>query len=230
MLSENDSDYTQLKSAFVANYGWQVLGDLNNFAARGGDAYDFIGTFSHLNKDYPAGTFPMTFITNHDENSWNGTEFERLKNYTKRFAALYFTIPGMPLIYNGQEMGLNRRLAFFENDPIVWKSSSYTDFYRKLVALKTSNVALWSGTSGGVLKQYLGSNDKVLTYTRIKGTSKVVVVINLTSKTQTATVSLGTAAGTYYQYSNAKRVKIASKQKFVIPASGFEIYSTKLVK
>jgi glycosidase len=230
MLSENDSDYSQLNSAFTANYGWALMSDLNGFVSRGGDAYDFLSVLSHLNKDYPAGTFPMTFITNHDENTWNGTEFERLKGYVKRFAALQFTVPGMPLIYNGQEIGLNRRLAFFENDPIVWKTSGYTEFYRKLVALKTANVALWNGASGGVAKQYLGSNDNILTFTRVKGTSKVVVAINLTSKAQSSTVSLGSVAGTYYQYSNGKKVKLVSKNKFTLAAGAFEIYSTKLVK
>lgn len=231
MLSENDSDYAQLRSAFVANYGWSLMTDLNAFARSGGDAFEFIGTIKHIANDYPSGTFPMTFITNHDENSWNGTEYERLGTYVKRFSALYFTVPGMPLIYNGQEIGLKRRLQFFENDPIVWGKSTMTDFYRKLVALKTKNVALWNGTSGGAVKQYMGSNDNLLTYTRVKGASKVVVVINLTSKAQTGVVRLGTAAsGTFYRYSTGAKTKLTSSQKFVVPAGGFEIYSTVLTK
>jgi glycosidase len=231
MLSENDSDYAQLRSAFVANYGWSLLGDMNAFARSGGDAFEFVGAIKHIANDYPSGTFPMTFITNHDENSWNGTEYERLGAYVKRFSALYFTLPGMPLIYNGQEIGLKRRLQFFENDPIIWGSSSMTDFYRKLVSLKTKNVALWNGTSGGAVKQYLGSNDNLLTYTRVKGSSKVVVVINLTAKAQTAVVKLGSvSAGTFYKYSNGAKTKLTASQKFVVPAGGFEIYSTVQTK
>jgi glycosidase len=149
----------------------------------------------------------------------------------KRFSALYFTIPGMPLIYNGQEIGLKRRLHFFENDPITWTASSMTDFYRKLVALKTKNPALWTGSAGGTVKQYLGSNDNVLTYTRVKGANKVVVVINLTAKAQTDVVKLGSAAvGTFYKYSTGVKTKLVSSQKFVVPANGFEIYSTVLTK
>ena len=49
--------------------------------------------------------FRMRFTTNHDENSWNGTEFERLGDAASTFAALTFLIPGMPLIYSGQETG-----------------------------------------------------------------------------------------------------------------------------
>ncbi len=231
MLSENGNDYSQLQSAFVANYGWSLLTDMNAFARNKGDAFEFIGTLKQVANEYPKGTFPMTFITNHDENSWNGTEYERLGTFVKRFSALYFTVPGMPLIYNGQEIGLKRRLQFFENDPITWTSSSMTDFYRKLVALKTKNPALWNGSAGGTVKQYMGSNDNVLTYTRVKGTNKVVVVINLTAKAQTDVVKLGSAAaGTFYKYSTGVKTKLVSSQKFVVPANGFEIYSTVLTK
>ena len=231
MLSENDSEYSQLQSAFVANYGWSLMHDLEAFARSGGDAFEFIGSIKHIANDYPKGTFPMTFITNHDENSWNGTEYERFGAYVKRFSALYFTVPGIPLIYNGQEIGLKRRLQFFEHDPIVWAKSSMTDFYRKLVALKTKNSALWNGASGGTVKQYMGSNDNVLTYTRVKGANKVVVVINLTAKAQTDVVKLGSvSAGTFYKYSTGVKTKLVSSQKFVVPAGSFEIYSTVLTK
>jgi glycosidase len=179
---------------------------------------------------YPRGTFPVNFITNHDENSWNGTEYERLGGYVKRFAALTFTFPGMPLMYNGQEIALNRRLAFFESDPIVWTKSTTTEFYRKLIALKTKNPALRNGAYGGTFTQLSGSTDDVLSFTRVRGANKVVVVVNLTDSTQRSTVPLGSSAGTYYKYSNGVKVKLTSNYKFILPAGSFEIYSTNLVK
>ncbi len=66
---------------------------------------------------YPAGTIQMNMITNHDLNSWEGTEFERLGRLQGAFAVLMYTLPGMPLIYTGQEVGLNRALEFFEKTP-----------------------------------------------------------------------------------------------------------------
>lgn len=230
MLSENQSDYSHLNSAFVANYGWSLMGAFNDFASRGGDANSFSRPLDQTAMLYPRGTFPLNFITNHDENSWNGTEFERMGGYVKRFAALTFTFPGMPLMYNGQEIALNRRLAFFESDPIAWKKSTMTDFYRKLIALKTKNQALWNGAYGGAFTQLSGSTDDVLTFTRVRGANKVVVVLNLTDTIQRSTVSLGSTAGTYYKYSNGVKVKLTSNQKFIVPAGEFEIYSTNLVK
>ena len=230
MLSENQSDYSHLNSAFVANYGWSLMGAFNDFASRGGDANSFSRPLDQTAMLYPRGTFPLNFITNHDENSWNGTEFERMGGYVKRFAALSFTFPGMPLMYNGQEIALNKRLAFFESDPIVWKKSTMTDFYRKLIALKTKNQALWNGAYGGTFTQLSGSTDDVLTFTRVRGANKVVVVVNLTDSTQRSTVSLGSSAGIYYKYSNGVKSKLTSEQKFIVPAGAFEIYSTNLVK
>lgn len=235
MLSENDSDFSQLESAFVSNYGWNFMSAMNSFASSGGTNMDLYPSLVRFKSQYPAGTFPMTFITNHDENSWNGTEYERLGPYVKRFSALYFTVPGMPLIYNGQEIGLNRRLEFFENDPISWKttatSTALTEFYRKLVALKTKNPALWNGAYGGPLKVHDGSNPFVLSYSRTKGTSKVIVSINLSSKTQKNKISIGSSmAGYYYDFATGKKVKLASPLTVTVPANSFVIYSTTQVK
>ncbi len=230
MLSENQSDFSHLNSAFVANYGWSLLSAMNGFASRGGDANSFTSQIYLTQNVYPNGTFPLNFITNHDENSWNGTEYERLGAYVKRFSAIYFTLPGVPLIYNGQEIALNRRLPFFESSPITWTKSAMTDFYRKLVALKTKNAALWNGNAGGAINQIDGSTEDVLTYTRIKGASKVVVVINLSNAKVTDTVTLGAAKGNYFKYSNGAKTTLAATQKFVMPAGSFEVYSTTQVK
>lgn len=65
-------------------------------------------------KEYPRDTYLMNMVTNHDLNSWEGTEFDRLGNLTEAFAVLSYTLPGMPLIYTGQETGMNRAFEFFE--------------------------------------------------------------------------------------------------------------------
>ena len=53
----------------------------------------------------------MYFTSNHDENSWNGTEFERMgPDYAALFVLAATAQGGMPLLYTGQEAGLNRRL------------------------------------------------------------------------------------------------------------------------
>ncbi len=99
------------------------------------------------------------------------------------FAVLSFTVPGIPLIYGGQEAGLNKRLAFFEKDTIRWSDLSKQDFYAGLIRLKTENPALWNGEEGGSIK-FLTTNkpDQVLAWIREKNENKILVVMNLFSQ------------------------------------------------
>jgi glycosidase len=116
------------------------------------------------------------FTSNHDENSWSGTEFEREGAAADACAVLCFTLPGsQPLIYTGQEIGLSRRLEFFEKDPITdWSANEYTVFWKKLVDLKHDNPALAAGEKGGPI-EYIDAPDGVIAFRRkVKGNTVVV--------------------------------------------------------
>ena len=91
----------------------------------------------------------MLFTSNHDVNSWEATALERLGDGAGAFTVLTLTLKGMPLIYSGQEAGLDRRLAFFEKDLIAWKDHPQADVYSTLLHLKRDNRALWNGAYGG---------------------------------------------------------------------------------
>jgi hypothetical protein len=62
-------------------------------------------------------------------------------------AVLAATLPGMPLIYGGQESGLDKRIEFFEKDPVQWKTCAYAPCYTGLLKLKHGNPALWNGST-----------------------------------------------------------------------------------
>ena len=83
-------------------------------------------------QSYPPGALRLRFTSNHDENSWNGSAPERLGAGARAFAVLTFTLPGVPLIYNGQEAGLQKRLQFFNKDVIEWQPDFLAEFYRSL--------------------------------------------------------------------------------------------------
>lgn len=221
MLAEDSDNLGLLDSAFSANYGWKLKDQMAGLAV-GDKRTFFFKSFFNLQKiRYPKGTFPMTFITNHDENSWNGTEYERYGPYVKAFSALYFTYPGIPLIYTGQEIGLNRRLAFFDKDAIVWTESPMTKFYQKLVSLKKSNKAL-NSSNGGALKLVSTNNDRVLVYERTKGSNAVITIVNLSKKPQTVVVSLG-KTGRFHEFTTGKTVNLKKKFKISLKGAGFQI-------
>ena len=123
----------------------------------------------------------MNMITNHDLNSWEGTEFERLGNLTKAFAVLSYTLPGMPMLYTGQETGLNRALEFFEKDtPPTWEPrNDWFGFYQVLNTLKHSEKALDAGNEMTELVSYATTSPDLYIFSREKEDSKVLVFTNL---------------------------------------------------
>jgi glycosidase len=137
----------------------------------------------------------MYFTSNHDENSWNGTVFERMGDAYKAMAVLTFTIPGMPLIYSGQEAGLNKRLAFFEKDFINWQSdNNLQPFYTQLIKLKKEHSALWNGADGGsMLRINTTVDDKVFAFIRKKNNDQIIAVFNFSAEPQK--INLKTKSG-----------------------------------
>jgi 1,4-alpha-glucan branching enzyme len=185
-------------SAFDMTYSWDVY-HLMNEIAKGKKNADMLDSI--LNKEsarYPADAYRMRFTTNHDENSWNGTEYERLGEAAKTFAVLCYTIPGMPLIYNGQESAFNRRLKFFDKDIIDWGNFPLAGFYTTLDKLKKENPALSNGSAGGEMIKVASDYDKkVYSFLRKKDKNTVFVILNLSPAEQKATLKGNSYAGDY---------------------------------
>ncbi len=197
MLAEWESPELHEK-AFDMTYSWALNGLMNDIAKKIRTADQLDTLFKKLNTEYDKNDYFMNFTSNHDENSWNGTVFERLGGGVKTFAVLTATIPGMPLIYSGQESAMNKRLRFFDKDTIQWDDYKYADFYKKLLHLKTINKALWNGNKGGDLIKINSSNDKaVYSFVRKKDGDKVFVILNLSDKEQDITLKGQKYIGAY---------------------------------
>ena len=141
---------------------------------------------SQLEKEktqYKPSDYRMQFISNHDENTWKGTVFERLGDAVKTFAVLSATIPGMPLIYNGQEACMDKRLRFFDKDTIDWaKDCCMDELYATLLKLKDENQALWNGEFGGDMQRiFTTADDKIFAFSRTKDKYKVITILNLSA-------------------------------------------------
>lgn len=140
----------------------------------------------------------MYFTTNHDENSWNGSDIELWGANFENFAVLSATVAGMPLIYTGQESILDKRLEFFEKDEVEWKEYAYEDFYRLLLTIQEQNTALWNGALGGE-RTRIESPDGTYAFTRKRGQNEVIVAINITEENQSISVPLWSSS-TYSKY------------------------------
>lgn len=226
MLAEDGSNFLLLNSAFDANYGWNLLTLMNSLARGSSDAGSFRRNLKSQLLEYQPAGFPMNFITNHDENSWNGTEYERMGEGVKAFSVLYFTVPGMPLIYSGQEVGLNKRLAFFEKDEIEWKESEMTPLYSRLIELKEKHPALWNGSAGAGMDFFLTNNDKVVAFERVRGDSKVVVLINTTDSAQKLTVDFDQSRGELFSFSDGTKIELSGSMDFELAPWEYEVFSS----
>jgi glycosidase len=121
------------------------------------------------------------FTSNHDENSWNGTEYEKYGEAAKAFAVLSCTWPGLPLVYNGQELPNHKRLKFFDKDVIDWTDKyELHQFYQTLLNLHSTNPALNGDNAiAPVFRVHVSEGDKVLAYMRKNGENEVLVLLNL---------------------------------------------------
>ena len=230
MLAEDGSSTNLLENAFTANYNWSLKPALKALTEGTGSAAPLYNLIQTQSFTYPKGSFPLNFITNHDENSWTSTVQADYGKAENAMAVLTYTLPGMPLLYNGQEVGLDKQLQFFEKDPIDWASYKYSGksrvaLYTALNSIKRNNPALWAGPSGGSIDTLETDNYEVIAFVRTKGTNRVITVINLTGTKQTVTVT--TTAGTYYALGATKPTKISKSLKLTVSARGYAVYSSK---
>ena len=180
MLAEGEEPLLHTLSGFNSSYSWE-LHHMMNAIARG--EQNIPELLAYLEKDaarHPAEAFRLMFTSNHDENSWAGTEFERMGDAAKLMAVLTFTLPnGQPLIYTGQEMGWNKRFEFFQKDPVpAWEKNEYFDFYKGLIELRHANPALAAGANGGTF-EVVSTDDSTLVFTRTLPDNKVTVKAEL---------------------------------------------------
>jgi hypothetical protein len=126
----------------------------------------------------------MTFTGNHDTNSWHGSDVELYGNAFRAMAVLAATLPGMPLIYGGQEAQFDKRLAFFEKDPIAWKQRELAPLYSELLQLKHAHLALANGSAGWPAEVLPLGNDAVFGFQRRRDGDQVTVLVNLSGTTQ----------------------------------------------
>ncbi|MCL4143760.1 UNVERIFIED_CONTAM: hypothetical protein GTU68_018240 [Idotea baltica] len=187
MLAECESPEYVNQGGFDANYGWEMHHLLNAVAQNKSPSYDFGALQHRINQAYKPGYIKMNFITNHDENSWNGTVQERMGTNAQAAAVFTFTFDGLPLIYSGQERGLNKRLKFFEKDIINWDGENYEGFYSSLINLKKSNSALAVGDQSTSLN-IINTDNNVMVFTRSNQDNQVLVMLNFNSIQQQVTI------------------------------------------
>jgi cyclomaltodextrinase / maltogenic alpha-amylase / neopullulanase len=178
MLAEWD-DPALHEKAFHMSYAWEVHKLFQAIWQGRAGAAELRNELRHDASRYLPDAIRMHFTSNHDENTWNGSEFERLADSRSCFAALTYLLPGMPLVYSGQEAGNPKRLSFFDRDPIDWKEDESASLYRSLNRLKHNHPALWNGSEGGSWSCPELAESSIFAIERNKDRDQVMALFNL---------------------------------------------------
>lgn len=209
MLAESENA-DLMDHAFDANYSWELMHMMHDVYKGEKNAEDIAAYIEKLATDTTLcpDAIKMNFLTNHDENSWNGTEFERYGKGAEAFAVLTYTINGMPLIYTGQEVGMTKRLSFFDKDMVPsWKENATTNFYKKLNELKRTNLALLAGEGGTYRRYQTSANKELLVYSREQGGRHVLVMLNLSPKSISYSSNDAFGKGSYTDFFTGKTIE-----------------------
>jgi glycosidase len=171
---------------------------MNGLAAGKKNASELIKLVKNEFDYLPEGASFLNFISNHDENSWQGSAIERLHYFLEPLTVLTFLLPGIPLIYSGQEAGNYRRLKFFDKDEIEWKPDKLFTLYKKLIDIRKSNSALWE--EGQIIEIENDCKDVIISFGMYhqKIGKHTIVLLNLSDKEQTFYIKCNNFDGEYY--------------------------------
>ena len=196
-LAEDEDKADELtETAFDMYYGWTLHKLMNGVAQGKNTVQDLWDYFAKADSTIRPEAIRMNFITNHDENSWAGTEQERMGDAVNLFAAFCYVVPGMPMIYTGQLSGNHHRLEFFEKD-LIDNDEAYSqaDLYRDLNNLRERNKALFSPEVGAPMERIACDNDAIFACKRSKvgkwHTNTVIAVMNMSNEEQVVNLETG---------------------------------------
>jgi hypothetical protein len=223
MLAEAEDP--ALHAAFDMSYGWELHHLLNEIAQGTASTALLDAYFAEQDSLYPADAYRMYFTSNHDENSWNGTEFERMGvNHMPAFVLSATVRNSMPLLYTGQEASLMKRLRFFDKDTVDWSGPSLADFYRAVFDLRHTQAALANGAEGGTQEALeTDGGGRTWAFTRTRGTNAVLVAVNFGDTAVTVRYSGLPQPGAYTDGFDRSAVELSTAGSLAIPAHGYRV-------
>ncbi|EAZ96546.1 alpha amylase, catalytic region [Flavobacteria bacterium BAL38] len=196
---------------FDMGYSWEGHHTMNKIAKGKETVANWDVFMEKRTKKYEVNDILMNFVDNHDENSWNGTIQSRLGNAEEAMTVLSYLTPGMPLVYSGNEYGLNHSLKFFEKDSIPKTKGAAWQLRAKLGKLKNENIALNGGKNKASYTRIKTTNENVLVFEREKNGNKIIYMANLSSKPVDVKIPLN---GTYIDVLSGEMIGLNEKLNY----------------
>ena len=214
MLAEWESRDLYKKS-FDMTYSWTLFDKLKDATTQNKGIGGLVEYLAHDVGSVPRNAYRMVFTDNHDMNSWNGTPQRNFGKGLETSIVFCGVVNGMPLMYSGQEAGLDRSLKFFDKDPIEWKDHTHAALFSTLFHLKHKNQALWNGKYGGEMVRITNDKmDKVISFHREKNNDAVLPIFNFSNEELTVTLDSKYFQGNYTELFSKEKIQV--KEKYTV--------------
>ncbi|MBO0358845.1 alpha-amylase [Hymenobacter sp. BT186] len=218
---EFDGNTRLLERAFDMTFGLRLHYLLDHIAEEKQELSDIDVYLAAERAKYPPSVYLMHFTSNHDVNSWDGTEYERLGPNALPFAVLCALLPGMPLVYSGQEAALKKRLAFFDRDPIDWQDYPLQEFYTKLLQLNKRHPALHNGVLESRFER-LHTSPELYAFVRRHEEAAVLTAINSTPAVQQLALT-ETTNGLWRDVFSGEQLELQAPTSLSVGAHGWRV-------
>jgi glycosidase len=211
---------------FDATYTWKWMHATEEFCKKQIDLGGLFSVLQEYDHSFPKDAYRVYFSSNHDENSWNGTEYEKYGDAAKALAVFSCIWNGVPMIYSGQELPNNKRLCFFDKDQIEWNEQCELHyFYKTLLHLRKTNAALRAADNNVITHKLQASNDDtVFAFERINGTNEILILLNFSPEKVDLQIFENSLNGRFIEIFEKSVVEISEKQNFELQPWGYLIY------
>ena len=217
------------EKAFEMTYAWHQMGEMRKLMAGEINAKNLADYEAfEQNEKYPDSAIRMRFLSNHDENSWHATVEDDYGPAAGVLRAYTFAAPGMPLIYNGEEAGLEQMLLFFEKDVIDWRPHPERAHLTRLFQWKQLNQALWNGNYGGDFVNFkTTAEEQVWAFYRKKNGDKIIAILNLSPKSSSFSINDPALAGKYIDVLTDQQHVLGVKENMTMNPWGYWLLESR---
>jgi 1,4-alpha-glucan branching enzyme len=210
------------KRSFDMTYSWSLWDKLKDATVNKKGIGGLVEYLAHDVNTVPPDAYRMTFTENHDKNSWEGNQYSNFGEGLEACMVFCTAVRGMPLIYNGQEAGLDHSLKFFDKDTITWKPHPFAILYKKLFTLKHNNQALWNGSWGGdMVRIYNDQPGSVISFAREKNRNRVISIFNFSERAVSVKLRAKYYAGDYTDYFTGKSLALNENNTLQLAPWGY---------
>ncbi|MBL7698409.1 MAG: 1,4-alpha-glucan branching protein [Chitinophagaceae bacterium] len=208
-----ETEHQNYQHVFDCSYAWHWMHVSENFAKKRTNIEELRSTLLEYNKKKLPQTTHLFFTSNHDENSWNGTEYEKYGNAALPFAVLINMWNGLSLTYSGQEIPNRKRLNFFEKDPIQWNyTNELHSFYKALFNTRKS----FGEEQTEILMLHPKGDRHVIAFLRFSRLKQVLVIINLSDTSHEIVLEESLISGTYSDIFTSKKHEAPSLKNLMM--------------